>query len=56
METKEVLQGKKVLIVDDEVDVLDSLTELLSTCMIDRFKGVSEARSFFQLKSFQKNE
>jgi CheY-like chemotaxis protein len=36
METKKLLQGKRVLIVDDEPDVLDSLTELLSTCMIDR--------------------
>ena len=40
-----MLQGKKVLIVDDEPDILDSLTELLSSCMIDRastFKGAKE--------------
>jgi DNA-binding NtrC family response regulator len=45
METKTLLQGKKVLIVDDEPDVLDVLTELLSACRIDRattFEGAKE--------------
>jgi len=44
METKKLLQGKRVLIVDDEPDVLDSLTELLSTCMIDRASTFEEAK------------
>jgi len=45
METKTLLQGKRVLIVDDEPDVLDVLTELLSACRIDRattFEGAKE--------------
>lgn len=35
MPTKKILKGKKVLIVDDELDVLDSLIELLDMCKID---------------------
>jgi len=44
METKKLLQGKKVLIVDDEPDILDILTELLSTCMIDRASTFEAAK------------
>ena len=35
METKKIIQGKRVLIVDDEQDVLDSISELLEICKID---------------------
>jgi DNA-binding response OmpR family regulator len=45
METVKLLKGKRVLIVDDEPDILDALNELLSTCMIDRastFEGAKE--------------
>lgn len=44
METRRLLQGKKVLIVDDEEDVLDALTDLLSVCMIDRASTFEEAK------------
>ena len=32
MEKKSLLEGKKILIVDDEPDVLDTLVDLLDTC------------------------
>lgn len=35
MASKKILKGKKILIVDDEPDVLDSLIELLHMCKID---------------------
>lgn len=35
MNNLEILNGKKLLIVDDEPDVLDTLTDLLDTCDID---------------------
>jgi len=35
MSTNKIIDGKKILIVDDEKDVLDSLVELLSDCRID---------------------
>ena len=44
METEKLLQGKRVLIVDDEPDILDSLTDLLSICMIDRASTFEEAK------------
>ncbi len=35
MENLEILKGKKLLVVDDEQDVLDSLSDLLDVCDID---------------------
>ncbi|MBI4962138.1 MAG: response regulator [Desulfomonile tiedjei] len=35
MDTKKILYGKKLLIVDDEPDVLQVLTEMLEMCKID---------------------
>ena len=35
MEPEKSIAGKKILIVDDEKDVLDQLTELLEMCRID---------------------
>ena len=52
METKKLLQGKRVLIVDDEPDVLDILTELLSTCMIDRALTFEEAKELLETCSY----
>jgi CheY-like chemotaxis protein len=52
METQKLLQGKKVLIVDDEPDILDLLTELLSTCMIDRASTFEAAKEFLQTEYY----
>jgi len=52
METKKVLQGKKVLIVDDEPDILDLLTELLSTCMVDRAATFEEAKKLLETEYY----
>jgi len=48
METKKLLQGKKVLIVDDEPDILDLLTDLLSACMVDRASTFDAAKEFLE--------
>ena len=48
METRKLLQGKRVLIVDDEPDILDALTELLSTCMIDRASTFEVAKELLE--------
>jgi CheY-like chemotaxis protein len=48
MDANLLLKGKKVLIVDDEPDVLDLLTELLSACMIDRASTFEEAKEFLE--------
>lgn len=52
METTKMLQGKRVLIVDDEPDILDSLTELLSTCMIDRASTFEEGKQLLETYSY----
>jgi DNA-binding NtrC family response regulator len=44
MGSKRFLEGKRVLIVDDEPDVLDTLAELLSMCDIERASSYEEAR------------
>jgi len=48
METKTLLKGKKVLIVDDEPDILDVLTELLDDCKIDRALTFEAAKEFLE--------
>ena len=52
METKTVLQGKRVLIVDDEPNILDVLTELLSACMIDRATTFEVAKKFLETEYY----
>ena len=48
METKKVLRGKKVLIVDDEPDILDLLTEFLGECLIDRASTFERAKELLE--------
>jgi DNA-binding NtrC family response regulator len=52
MEAKSMLKGKKVLIVDDEPDILDSLTELLSICMVDRASSFEEAKELLETEYY----
>jgi DNA-binding NtrC family response regulator len=46
------LAGKKVLIVDDEPDVLDTLEDLLPSCEITRAADFEEARSRLDSQPF----
>jgi DNA-binding NtrC family response regulator len=48
MDTKKVLKGKHVLIVDDEQDVLDILVELLSICKVDTALTFEEAKKLLE--------
>jgi DNA-binding NtrC family response regulator len=48
MDPDKMLKGKKLLIVDDEPDILDSLTELLSVAMIDRATTFEEAKDLLE--------
>lgn len=49
MESRAKIKGKRVLIVDDEKDVLDVLEELLNVCQID------SAPTFYDAEEFIKN-
>jgi len=44
----DILKGKRVLIVDDEVDVLDVLTHLLDMCQVDRASTFEEAKDLLE--------
>jgi DNA-binding NtrC family response regulator len=46
------LKGKKILIVDDEPDILDVLEELLSMCEIDRASTFDEAKTLLESRDF----
>ena len=46
MDPQKMILGKKVLIVDDEKDILDILTELLELCKLDTASSFEEAKDF----------
>ncbi len=51
MEQMEILKGKRILVVDDETDILETLEELLDMCLIDTAPDFETA-----LKFLHKNE
>ena len=53
MSAKEnLLKGKKILIVDDEPDVLDTLEELLSMCQVAKAASFEEAKQYLDKQRF----
>ncbi|MFH0844932.1 MAG: response regulator [Pseudomonadota bacterium] len=48
MDPKKVLKGKVVLIADDEVDILQTLIELLDMCKIDSASSFEEAKKLLE--------
>ena len=52
MDTVKILEGKRVLIVDDEKDVLDTLIELLDMCKIDTALSFEEAKKQLETGSY----
>ncbi|MBW1998287.1 MAG: response regulator [Deltaproteobacteria bacterium] len=44
MVAPDILDGKRILVVDDEPDILDVLEELLSMCRLDRASSFEEAK------------
>ena len=48
MEQKSILEGKKVLIVDDEEDVLNTLVDLLNICKIDTASSFEEGKKLLE--------
>ena len=45
MERQDLLQGKRILIVDDEPDVLDTLEDLLTMCRITKASTFEQAKA-----------
>ena len=52
MSDEKMLAGKKVLIVDDEADVLETLEELLPMCEVTTATGFEEARELMETRHF----
>lgn len=48
METNQILLGKRVLVVDDERDVLELLVDLLRVCKIDTAASFEEAKDLLE--------
>ena len=48
MDPQEMIRGKRLLIVDDEQDVLDSLAALLEMCKIDAALSFDQGRKFLE--------
>lgn len=52
MNDTDTLTGKKILIVDDEPDVLETLEELLDMCVIDTATDYAGAKKFLERGSY----
>jgi DNA-binding NtrC family response regulator len=52
MDPNKLLKGKKILIVDDEKDVLDQLIELLDMCRVDAASSFEEGKKLLEKESY----
>jgi DNA-binding NtrC family response regulator len=52
MADKDLLEGKRILLVDDEPDVLDSLEDLLPMCETVKASSFEAARDLLETESF----
>ena len=50
--TAEILKGKRILIVDDEPDVLETLMEILDMCFIDAAPNFETAQKFLNRSDY----
>ncbi|MEE9419043.1 MAG: response regulator [Desulfatiglandaceae bacterium] len=48
MDPKKILKGKRILVVDDEADILEFLTELLEMCKVDRALTFEEGKKLLE--------
>lgn len=47
-----ILEGKRIIIVDDEPDILETLEELLDMCLIDTAPDYESARLFLEKNTY----
>lgn len=52
MEKQDLLAGKRILIVDDEPDVLETLADLLVECKVTRAMNFEQAKDLLQNQYF----
>lgn len=49
---EEILKNKRILVVDDEPDILETLTEILDTCLVDTAPNYETARKFLEKNTY----
>lgn len=52
MDAKKIIRGKKLLIVDDEKDILETLIDILSDCKIDVASSFEEAKVMIENNTY----
>jgi DNA-binding response OmpR family regulator len=52
MNMDKIILGKKILIVDDEPDVLETLSDLLEKCKIDTASSYEQAKAMFEAEPY----
>ena len=52
MSKDEILKNKKILVVDDELDILDTMDEMLSMCHLTKASRFEEARDLLESEFF----
>lgn len=53
MDPKKILYGRRLLIVDDEPDVLQTLVEILDICKIDTATTFEEAKKLLETEEYE---
>ena len=49
---KDILSGRRILVVDDEPDILESIEEILTMCTVDTATGCDEAMEMIENKKY----
>lgn len=52
MDARKILKGKRVLVVDDEEDILQLVSELLDICKIDTASTFEEAKDLLEKNTY----
>jgi CheY-like chemotaxis protein len=52
MDPEKILKGKKILVVDDEKDVLDFLSELLESSDVESASSYEEAKELLETRTY----
>lgn len=52
MDTEKILRGRWILIVDDEKDILELLTEMLEMCRIDTASSFEQAKDLLERNDY----
>jgi DNA-binding response OmpR family regulator len=52
MTQKDLLEGKRILIVDDEPDVLETLEEFLTMCDVTKATTFENAKNLLETRDF----